>query len=296
VTSPPTVLVTGSSGFIGSRLVALLERELEVVTLSRTAADGREPTVRGSFASTADLARLDGFRIDAAVHLGSVIGGCSEADGLAVNVEGTRRLLRYLVDRGCRRFVLASSIAAVGCLDADYLPRSWPIGDDEPCAATDAYGLSKWLMEEVVHYFARQTPDLDCVLFRIGVVLEDDARPVDLDAVDGYTVPIAELGSIAVDDVLAAFRLALSHELEPAVRRVNLVAPTARTPIPTAEALRRIFGARAAATDLSHYEQPGRAFDGPFSIERLRRLFDFVPEVDVRTLTPRQATGGGEAP
>jgi nucleoside-diphosphate-sugar epimerase len=174
-------------------------------------------------------------------------------------------------------------------LDRRYLPATWPIGDEEPCAATDAYGLSKWLMEEVVEYFARQTEGFDCTLFRMGVVLEEDAPPIDLDEVDGYSVPIAELGSIAVADVLAAFRLALTHELEPAVRRVNLVATTARTPLPTAETLRRTFGKRVTATNLSYYDQPGREFDGLFSVERLRQLFDFVPEVDVRTMTVRNA-------
>lgn len=279
-----SVLVTGSSGFIGSRLAPLLAQDDDVVTLSR-----RDATVRGSFASAADLAKLDRYDIDVAVHLASEIGGCSEEDGLAVNVEGTRRLLRYLVDRGCRRFVIASSIAAVGCLDPEYLPAAWPIGDDEPCAATDAYGLSKFLMEQVVDYFARRTDGFDCTLFRIGVVLEEDAPAIDLGLVDAYTVPIAELGSIAVADVLTAFRLAVRHDLGPGVRRVNLVAPAARTPLPTIETLRRIYGDRVDRTDVSHYERPGRELDGLFSVERLRTLFNFVPEVDVRTMTVRQA-------
>lgn len=291
--SPRTVLVTGSSGYIGSRLAQLLTPEFEVITFSRAAKNGQTATLRGSFASPRDLAALDRFQIDAAVHLGSVVGGCSEEDGLAVNVSGTRRLLRHLIDAGCRRFILASSIAAIGCLDADYLPSSWPIADDVPCAATDAYGLSKWLMEEVAHYFARQTPDLDCTLFRIGVVLEEDAQPVDLNMVDSYTVPIAELGSIAVDDVLTGFRLALTREHEPGVRRMNLVAPLARTPMSTAETLRRLYGDRVAQTDLSHYERPGHEFDGLFSIERLRRVLNFVPEVDARTMEAVPEAGQG---
>jgi nucleoside-diphosphate-sugar epimerase len=292
--APRTVLVTGSSGFIGSRLARLLASEFEVVTLSRNAKAGREPTVRGSFTSTGDLAELDRFQFDAVVHLASAIGGCSEEDGLAVNVEGTRHLLRHLVDKGCRRFVIASSIATVGCLDAEYLPETWPIGDDEQCAATDAYGLSKWLMEEVVHYVARQTADFDCTLFRIGVVLEEDADPINLDMVEQYSVPIAELASVAVEDVLAAVRLALRHELEPAVRRVNLVAPMARTPLPTAETLRHIFGERVTSTSLGYFERPGHEYDGLFSVARLRQLFNFVPEVDVRTMKIREGTGDGK--
>jgi nucleoside-diphosphate-sugar epimerase len=116
-------------------------------------ADGGATVVQGDFTSSEDLRGLDEFRLDAVVHLAAETGGCSEAAGLFVNVDGTRQLLRYLIGRGCERFVIASSITAVGCLDPAYFPTCLPIGDDEPCRATEAYGLSKWLMEEVVASF-----------------------------------------------------------------------------------------------------------------------------------------------
>ena len=256
-----------------------------VIALSRHAVgDGGATVVQGDFTSSEDLRRLDEFNLDVVVHLASETGGCSEAAGLSVNVDGTRQLLRYLVDRGCERFVVASSIAAVGCLDPAYLPTHLPIGDDEPCRATDAYGLSKWLMEAVVAYFHRQYHRLDATLFRIGAVLDDATPPVDLPALDSYTLPITQLGSIAVGDVITAISLAASHEMTPDLRRANLVALNARTPIPTADAIARLLGARSSRLDLSYYEAIAHQYANVFAIDRLQEYFRFTPAIDVRTM------------
>lgn len=113
------ILVTGASGFVGSRLIRRLSEQHKVIALARRAPSGDAlpgvSGVQGDFSSVDDLARLDGYPIDAVVHLAAETGGTTEEAGLAVNVVGTRRLLRYLVDRGVRRFVVASSIAATGC-------------------------------------------------------------------------------------------------------------------------------------------------------------------------------------
>ena len=108
------VLITGASGFIGRALAASMAQGHEVVCMSRRDPELGLPWVQGEFGSFEDLARLDDRSIDTVVHLASVTGGCSERDGILVNVEGTRCLMRYLIDRGCRKFVMASSIAAVG--------------------------------------------------------------------------------------------------------------------------------------------------------------------------------------
>jgi nucleoside-diphosphate-sugar epimerase len=284
------VLVTGASGFIGSRLVEALGPAHNVIALSRKAVEGAAISVRGDFSQVEDLQVLDGHEIATVVHLASEIGGCSERAGLAVNVEGTRTLMRYLIDHGCRRFVIASSIAAVGCLDPGFRPRQLPVPDDHPCDATDAYGLSKWLLEELTYYFSRKRPDLDFTLFRIGLVMREDTPAVDNEALGSYTQPFTELGAVSVQDVLAALRIAVGHPLTPGIRRMNLVAPVARTPIPTAEAVAELLGARAAGIDLSYYSTPGNQFSGVFSTARLRDTFGFVPEINVRTMTPDQST------
>ena len=140
-------------------------------------AAGQRLFVRGEFHSFEDLRQLDGFAIECVVHLAAATGGSTEEDALNTNVVGSRRLLRYALDRGCRKFVMASSIAAVGCLDANFVPLAVPIPDDHPCLATDAYGLSKALMEEITRYFQRVVPDSDFINLRLSVVDDPAASP-----------------------------------------------------------------------------------------------------------------------
>ena len=281
-----TILVTGATGFIGSRLAARLGNRHNVVTISRTGgaeADGTH--VIGNFTSAEALRQLDGVPIDAVIHLAAEVGGCTEEAGLATNVGGTRTLLRYCIERGCRRYVLASSIAAVGSLTRDFLPREVPIPDDHPCDAIDPYGLSKALMEEVAYYFQRREPDLSIDLFRIGAVLPDDAPAVEVEMLDTMPFPFIDLAAISVGDVVTALERSIEQSPKPGIRRMNLVADCARTPLSVPETLERLFGSRAASLDLSYYAKPGNDAAALYTTDRMTRELGFSPAVDVRTMT-----------
>ena len=278
-----TILVTGSGGYLGSRLVTVLARGHEVISLSRHPADGPGRVVRGDFADGAVLAALDGERIDAVVHLAGVTGGCSEEDAMKVNVTGTRRLMRWAIDHGVRRFVVASSIAAVGCLSPVFLPRELPVPDDYPCEAVDAYGLSKAMVEELGAYFHRQLPDLDMTLVRIGVVQREDETAVTEEIVRAMPVPFAILGSIAVADAIAALTAMTERPAGPGFRRVNLVGGRIRSSMPTADTVRLLFGPRADGLDFSHYQQAGHESDSLYATSRITELFGFRPIIDPAT-------------
>jgi UDP-glucose 4-epimerase len=275
-----TVLVTGASGFLGSRLVSRLQGPHAVVALSRSAVTGAEVVVNGSFASIDDLRLLDAHPIDVVVHLAAATGGSSEDDGIDVNVVGTRRLLRYGLDRGIRRFVLASSIAVVGCLSPDFVPRALPIPDDHPCDAVDAYGLSKHLMEELAAYLVRRHPDTEIDLARIGSVQPVDAEPVTGAWLDSVTSPFVSFGSIVVDDVIEVLTRAVELPLGPGLHRYNVVAPLARTPGPTTAGLRQVLGRRAGDLDLSFYERAGRERAGIYSTDRVQKAYGWRAWVD----------------
>lgn len=281
------VLVTGASGFLGSQLVARLSTNHRVVALSRGAVVGAAVAVNGSFTSATDLAALDAHPVDTVVHLAATTGGSSEEDALDINVSGTRRLLRYCVDRGITRFVLASSIATVGCLSSDFLPRELPIPDDHPCDAVDAYGLSKALMEEVVFYFVRQRPDLDITVFRIGAVQPDTTDGIDESWLVGMKAPFVSFGGIVARDVVEALARSAGQGAGPGVHRMNLVASRARSPVPTAEALRRVLGERADHLDLSFYDKPGNAHASVYATDELARTFGFTASIDPVTMRPR---------
>jgi nucleoside-diphosphate-sugar epimerase len=279
-----TVLVTGATGFIGSRLVRQLRENHDVIAFARRDVAEATVSLRGDFSAAEDLAQLDGYYIDAVVHLAGVTGGSSEEDAFRVNVAGSRRFFRYAIDRGIRHFVVASSIAAAGCLSDEFLPSVLPIPDDHPCHAFDAYGLSKSLMESTIRYFGRSDAALEFTVFRIGVVLQEDAEPPDPEALQRMTWPFCQMGTIAASDVVDAIALAATQPVGPGVRQMNLVAPLAGAPIPTAEALRAVLGDKADALDLSFYESPGNS-DGPlYAIDRLHDVYGFRPQVNVRTM------------
>lgn len=280
------VLVTGASGFLGSRLVTRLADTHHVVALSRSPVEDAAVAVAGIFTSVASLGRLDEHPIDIVVHLAAATGGSSEEDALDVNVSGTRRLLRYCVDRGISRFVLASSIAAVGCLSSDFLPRTLPIPDDHPCDATDAYGLSKALMEEVAYFFARQRPGLDITMFRIGAVQPDTAEAVDETWLEAVKAPFLSLGAIVATDLVEALVRPVDRGAGPGVHRMNLVASQARAPIPTAEALRRVLGERADQLDLSFYEKAGNEHAGVYANDEVEHSFGFTASINPATMMP----------
>lgn len=284
-----SVLLTGGSGFIGSNLIPRLAAGHDVVSISRAAGKPAAVPLRqlkGLFHSFEDLRQLDGLRIDTLVHLGAVTGGCSEEDGLAVNVAGTRRLVRYLLDRGCRRFILASSIAACGSLTASgepFRPLGLPIADDHPFIGRDAYGLSKAMMEEVARCFSRAVPDSDFTCLRFGAVV--DERTWDPPPVEAARLPpwgFILMGKVALADVLRGVMAVLDAPARPGCRVCNLVGPDNCCDVPVPAAIRALLGRRAEGLDLSPYERPGHEFDSLYGMTGMAQLFGFAPEVPVR--------------
>ena len=274
------ILVTGASGFIGGALVkSLVEAGHGVVAMSRKAAELPEGVVfvQGGFHSETDLAKLDSHDIDVAVHLGAVTGGCSERDGMLVNVEGTRCLMRSLVDRGCRRFVMASSIAAAGIQDVRIRPLSLPIADEQPCQSRDAYGTSKFLMEQVLGWFCRRHEDLAVLAFRLGSVMADEKiEPVSpLGDIGPWC--LGGIGRVALSDVLAAMMIAIDAQRQPGLRIMNLVGPE----VWSAGTVPEIAAKWYADTDydLSHYAQGGHERDPIFDIRRLQSELGYTPKV-----------------
>ncbi|MDG0814070.1 NAD-dependent epimerase/dehydratase family protein [Cohnella rhizosphaerae] len=281
------ILITGATGFIGRELAPRLAGSHEVVCLSRGGKalerdDAGCVHVRGSFDRFEDLRQLDAYRIDTVIHLAAVTGGCSEEDGLSVNVLGTRRLFRYLLDRGAERFVSASSVAAPGCLGSGFLPERLPIPDEHPCLATDAYGLSKAMAEQVTHYFHRLHPDTRFVNLRLGAVVGADWTPQPVDAGTKLTIPFVRLSHVYVSDIVAGIVRTAEAELPPGVHTWNLVGPDSSCSIPTADMLRSVLGDRAADYDLSYYEQPGHAHKPVFDMRAIADAIGFYPQRSMR--------------
>ncbi len=279
------ILITGTSGFIGNALAKEItgSSNHQAICLSRSPSDVPGGlSIQGDFSVPSELRKLDNHDgIEVLVHLAAVIGGCSEEDGLRVNVAGTHHLLRYLIERGCRKFVLASSIAAVGMQSVKFRPLQLPIPDEHPCLDRDGYGFSKYMMEEVTRYLSRQNESLDFINLRLASIAPDARQ---LTPAEPGPVPIWAMGKISVmflSDTVRCLMAAVDAPYKPGVRILNAVGAQACTAVSVPELLRSWYGDDANTLDLSHYEEPGRERDPVYDITRIREELGFVPQMPI---------------
>ncbi|WP_457674444.1 UDP-glucose 4-epimerase GalE [Thiolapillus sp.] len=158
-----TVLVTGGAGYIGSHTnVELLEAGHEVIVLdnlsnSQYTAIERVEEITGRKIEfiEADLrdkaataAVFDAHSIDAVIHFAG-LKAVGESVHIPIpyyqnNIGGTLNLLEAMNDRGVKNLVFSSSATVYG------EPASLPITEDFPVSATNPYGRSKLIIEEML--------------------------------------------------------------------------------------------------------------------------------------------------
>ena len=168
-----TILMTGASGDIGSRLRPMLRERYERVVLS----DRTEPgdlaageEFRGGDLDDADAMAAACEEVDALVHLG---GQSVEAPWDVIdtsNIQGMWTVMEAARAAGVGRVVFASSNHAVGMY-----PRHRLIGTDERVRPDSRYGLSKAFGEALCAMHADKH-GLRCLSIRIGNVAD---RPAD---------------------------------------------------------------------------------------------------------------------
>ncbi|MGQ0708176.1 MAG: D-erythronate dehydrogenase [Rhodoferax sp.] len=171
------ILITGGSGFLGTRLarellvqgrVALAgggPQAIEQLWLTDLvpppadlAADARVHALTGDLLNLLASGTLALSGIDAVVHLAAAVSGDCERDldlGLRSNVDTTRALLQAARAAGhAPLFVYASSVAVFGCEPS--LPMPPIIRDDTLPAPQGSYGIQKFIGEQLVADFGRR--------------------------------------------------------------------------------------------------------------------------------------------
>lgn len=150
------ILVTGGAGYIGSTIAsACLDAGhtpviVDDLSVGAAAFVRNRAFYRGDFADPAvlDAAFADHPDLDAVVHCAAFVSVPeSVAEPLRYydnNVSKTVRLLEYLGERGCDRFVFSSSGSVYGSAGGG------PIAEDAPLAQTSPYARTKAVVEQVL--------------------------------------------------------------------------------------------------------------------------------------------------
>lgn len=174
-----TVLVTGGAGYIGSHTcVELLEAGYDVVVVDNLSNSSPEAlrrveeitgrSVSFTEADIRDRAALatifDAHPVDSVIHFAGLKAvGESVEKPLAYydnNVGGTVALLETMAEKGVKQIVFSSSATVYGD------PASLPIREDFPLSATNPYGRSKLMIEEILRDLYRSDPEWDIGILR----------------------------------------------------------------------------------------------------------------------------------
>jgi len=157
------VLVTGGAGYIGSHTcISLIEAGYAIVVFDNFCNSSKEsiqrvekivgrtiPLVEGDIRSSSDLQKVfDTYKIDAVIHFAGLKAvGESVEQPLKYydnNVNGTVVLCEVMKQNNCKSIVFSSSATVYGD------PHTTPIKEDFPLSATNPYGRSKLMVEEIL--------------------------------------------------------------------------------------------------------------------------------------------------
>lgn len=178
-TDTGTILVTGGAGYIGSHtVVELLQAGHRIVIIDNFCNSspkvldriqqitGKRPEmVEGDIRDGESLRRVfTQHSIGAVIHFAGLKAvGESVAQPMRYfdnNIVGSLRLFEAMSEANVRKLVFSSSATVYGD------PHSVPIREDFPLSATNPYGRSKLIIEEMLRDIVHSTPDWNVALLR----------------------------------------------------------------------------------------------------------------------------------
>ena len=271
------VLVTGSSGKMGSVVTHALRSQHQVLGIDRIA--GAETEVGADIRDGAVLASCL-LNQDAVVHLAALHAphrdlGVAEAEFVAVNVEATGRLLLQARAAGVRRFVLASTTSVYGDALIDAQRAVWATESLRP-QPRDIYDETKLAAEALCA--EEFSADFVTTTLRISRCFEESGRDMAL-----YRL----YRGVAACDVAQGFAAALSAEL----KQFEVFNISAATPFQFGDCMQlksdaaRVLKARVAGIEddfAAHNWTMPATIDRVYVIAKAQAMLGYRPKMNYR--------------
>lgn len=214
-----TLLVTGGTGLVGSRL---LRRLVESGLTCRALVRGGKALPQGVTACEGDILEPDSLvpaleGVSAVVHLAAVFRTPDEDLIWRVNLQGTRNLIaaaRQVAPEA--RFILASTVHVYG------MQNPYPGRESDPVASTIAYPASKIAAEQEL-----RASGLNGAILRFPFVYGDGDGH--LEALPGHIVgkwhPAQRMSTLHHRDIATAVKMALDGVMDGQIVNLTDEAP-----------------------------------------------------------------------
>jgi len=152
------ILVTGGAGYIGSHVVKDLLRQNHKPIVFDNLQTGHPKVTKSTLFIEGDLSdqkklkeTFQSYPIVAVMHFAAdcLVGESVQKPEKYFNnnVKNSMKLIEMMEEFNVRKIVFSSSAAVYG------EPKEIPISEEHPCAPTNPYGETKWIIEKVLQTF-----------------------------------------------------------------------------------------------------------------------------------------------
>lgn len=298
------VLVTGAGGLLGQHVVRELDGRCAVEGFDLKAGEAKIDWHVGNLTDAESVAKAVKGK-DAIVQIAAIPNIWSGTGELTmqVNVVGLYNLLSAAEEAGVKRVVICSSDSVVGYTvgeGAMLPPQYLPVDLDHPLNATDPYGLSKIMGEEMGRSFALRGK-LEIIVMRPVFVAYPEMHGeirVRSESPATYKGPMAGGPSSAgggpcwhhIDprDAARAFRMGLEMTYR-GFDQFFLSANVTLSPEPTLDRLQKVVGHLPEIRDPALYEN--NPFAPLYDLSHTREVLGFDAEYDARAVSLLQDAG-----
>ena len=293
------VAVTGGNGQLGRHVVAALEPDYEVTVLDKTGEGERQPL------GPVDLLDLNKVKKaltghEAVIHLGGLDAAidATPEQFFHTNTMATWNVMHAGCEIEVQTFSLCSSSSAYGFsregqrAAPDYLP----IDESHRLRASDAYGLSKRMVEEIGHGFAERE-DVSVSILRPCYIAFDHLLARMVRCKLGRPEP--ETGEwqepmptfrwvVDPGDLAGCFRLAI--EKAPSCETFNVSADDTFSLAPTREHVESVFGHAVPEKKPGWFDS--NPFTTPLDCSKAKTMLGWKPRSNWEELCARAASDG----